>query len=204
MRLLLADKQPIVLYGLEHLFAGVPDITVAAACTNGLEAMSAAAREAPDVAVMDADLPDTSGLEFLRAFHKASPRTNIVIFTGFIGGDMAVEAISLGIRGIVLKELAPELLVRCVREVQAGHQWIERNVAERAFQALLSGRLHGLTPREVDIVSLAAKGRRNKQIACELGLSEGTVKVRMNRIFEKLAVTNRVELANLARAERLV
>ena len=133
------EKHPIVLYGLRHLFAGEHDITVAAACLKGEEAMAVAVREAPDVDVMDADLPDTSGLEFLRAFHKGSPGVNIVVFTGTIRGDMAAEVISLGVRGIVLKELPPEVLVRCVREVHAGHQWIERHVAEQAFQAMLAG-----------------------------------------------------------------
>jgi DNA-binding NarL/FixJ family response regulator len=113
------------------------------------------------------------------------------------------------VRGAVAKGAAPEALVRCIRTVHAGGQWLEGEVAGRVVERLLNGEAGnghlpgGLTPREAELVELVSQGLRNKEVAARLGISEGTVKIHLHRIYEKLGVTSRVELANYARERGL-
>ena len=129
----------------------------------------------------------------------------VVVLAGELGEEELLELVRLGVRGAVPKETAPEALVRCIRTVQAGGQWLEGQVAGRVVERLIAGggangRLpNGLTPREAELVQLVRQGLRNKEVATRLGISEGTVKIHLHRIYEKLGVTGRVELANHAR-----
>jgi DNA-binding NarL/FixJ family response regulator len=116
-----------------------------------------------------------------------------------------MEALQLGARGVVLKEMAPELLIRCIRTVHAGGRWLEDDFLSRAIEGLLdrdgiagTGRL-ALSAREMEIVRLAATGHHNRDIAEALHITEGTVKVHMHNIYEKLGVEGRVELTIYAR-----
>jgi DNA-binding NarL/FixJ family response regulator len=205
-----ADDHPIVLSGLEHLFEREPDIELISSCRDGERALAAIRGERPDIAVLDIAMPKLSGLAVLRRLREDPVTTRCVILAASISEEAAVEAIALGARGLLLKDLALDLIVRCVREVHAGKSWIERNVAGRALEKLLSSNhrrqdvIYLLTPREIQIIREVTMGRRNKEIAKYLAISEGTVRIHINRIYEKLLVSNRVELCNFARAEGLV
>jgi DNA-binding NarL/FixJ family response regulator len=210
MRLLLADDHPLVLDGLDRLFKREPDVELISICRDGEEALAAIRREKPDVAVLDISMPRLDGLEVLKRLHDEKTSTRIVFLTASISDEAALAAISLGAKGLVLKELAPEFVVRAVRDVHAGGTWIESNVASRALTKLLVGgttpaeeAVHALTARETEIVRLVAAGLHNKEIGYKLGITEGTVKIHLNRVFKKLAVSNRVELANFARDHKL-
>jgi DNA-binding NarL/FixJ family response regulator len=210
VRLVLADDHPIVLDGLERLFQAQPDFAVVARCQDGPDALRAVREHRPDVLVLDVRMPGQDGLAVLREIRREEIPTRVVLLTAEVDEREALEAVRLGARGLVLKEMAPQMLVECVRKVVLGEQWIERRSLTRALDALLR-RESGLrdvsavlTPREIEIVRLVAKGLRNQAIAEQLRISEGTVKVHLHNIYEKLGVDSRVALTNYAREKGLV
>jgi DNA-binding NarL/FixJ family response regulator len=210
IRVVLADDHPIVLDGLEQLFRVEPGITVVARCRNADEALRAMRREVPDVLVLDLLMPGGGGLELLRAMGDRDRRTRVILLTAVIDDDQLLEAIRLGAQGVVLKDMAPQLLVEAIREVHAGGQWLEQGLGGRALRRLLSREKRAsetarlLSSRERDIVRLVAAGLRNRAIADRLSISEGTVKVHMHNIYEKLDVNGRIELTNYARDNGLL
>jgi RNA polymerase sigma factor (sigma-70 family) len=209
IRLVLADDHPLVLDGLLRLFEGEPDVTVVARCGDGEAALRAAREHRPDILVLDLRMPRLDGMGLLRRLAREGLGVRIVLLTAELGEDELLEAVRLGARGVVLKEMAPDLLVRCVRTVHAGGRWLEKEVAGRALERLVAReatrpKLEELTPREVELVRLANAGLRNKEIAARLGLTEGTVKVHLHRVYEKLGVASRVELLNRAREHSII
>ena len=210
IRVALADDHPIVLDGLEQLFRLEPDINVVARCRNADEALRAVRTASPDVLVLDLLMPGGSGLDLLRAMGDKDRRTRIILLTAVIDDDQLLEAIRLGAQGVVLKDMAPQLLVEAIREVHAGGQWLEQGLGGRALRRLLSREKRAseaarlLSSREREIVRLVAAGLRNRAIADRLSISEGTVKVHIHNIYEKLDVNGRVELTNYARENGLM
>lgn len=201
IRLVLADEHPIVLDALENLFRAEPDFKVLARCRDGEEALRAVLSCRPDVLILDIRLPGKDGLAVLREMKKAKVSTRVVLFTAALDETEALDAIRLGVNGVVLKEMAPELLVKCVRKVHGGGQWLETRSVSRALEKLVRRQAEGqqitdvLTLREIEIVRLVAGGLRNKEVAEKLAISEGTVKVHLHNIYQKLHVKGRLELA---------
>jgi len=163
----------------------------------------------PDVLVMDLRMPGLSGLDVLRALSAKNSRSRTVLLTAIVRDAEVMEAVKLGVRGIVLKESSPDVLIDCVRRVHRGEQWIERETVTRALQRVLdresAEREAGetLTPREIEIVRMVARGLRNKAIAERLSISEGTVKVHLHNVYEKLGVDGRLELVLCAQQKGL-
>ena len=210
IRLALADDHPLVLDGLEQLFRLEPDIAIVARCRNADEALRVLRTESPDVLVLDLLMPGGGGLELLRATSDTARSTRIVLLTAVVDDDQLLEAIRLGAQGVVLKDMAPQLLVDAIREVHGGGQWLEQGLGGRALRRLLSREKRAsaaarlLSSREREILRLAASGLRNRAIADRLSISEGTVKVHMHNIYEKLDVNGRIELTNYARENGLL
>jgi DNA-binding NarL/FixJ family response regulator len=209
IRLVLADDHPVVLDGLLRLFEQEADMTVVARCGDGEAALRAVREHRPDILVLDLRMPRLDGMGLLRCLAREGLGGPTVLLTADLGEDELLEAVRLGVRGVVLKEMAPDLLVRCVRTVHAGGQWLEQPVTGRALERLVARetarpKLQTLTPREVELVRLANNGLRNKEIAARLGLTEGTVKVHLHRVYEKLGVASRVELLNHVREQGIV
>jgi DNA-binding NarL/FixJ family response regulator len=208
IRVVLVDDHQIVLHGLRQLFDRHDDFRVVAACSDGPSAVTAVAEHDPDVLVLDLRMPQHSGLDVLRTLAGKHERCRRVLLTAAIRDDEVMEAIKLGVTGLVLKESAPEVLLECVRAVHAGRQWIERDTVTRALQSAIardSGKAaDALTPRELEIVRMVAQGLRNKAIAERLSISEGTVKVHLHNIYEKLGVDGRLELVLSAQQQRLI
>ena len=210
IRILLADDHPIVLDGLEALFRLERDFAVVGRCRSGDEVLPAVRQHKPDVLLLDIRMPGMSGMEVLRALRRERLATRVVLLAAAFEDDQVVEALRLGVRGMVLKELAPPLLIECVRRVHAGGQWIEQQASGRALESLIrrdtaeqeAGR--ELTPREIELVRLAASGLRNREMARRLEISEGTVKMHLHNIYRKLKLENRVALANYARQRGLL
>jgi two-component system, NarL family, nitrate/nitrite response regulator NarL len=210
IRLVIADDHPLVLDGLERLFQADPDFTVVARCRDGDEALRAAREYRPDLLILDIRMPGRDGLAVLREVRKEQLPTRVVLLTAEVDEDAVVEALRLGARGIVLKEMAPHMLVQCVRKVHAGEQWIERRSFGRALDKMLRreagtrevGRT--LTPREIAITRMIAGGLRNKEVAEKLNISEGTVKIHLHNIYEKLALDGRLALSLYARDKGLL
>jgi DNA-binding NarL/FixJ family response regulator len=186
------------------------DIQVVARCVNGEEALRAVRQHRPDMLILDIRMPAKDGLEVLREMQKEELPTQVVLLTVALDEEETVEALRLGVRGVVLKEMAPQMLIQCVRKVHAGEQWVERRSVGRAVERLLRREAGArevagvLTPREIEIVRMVASGRRNKEIADKLSISEGTVKIHLHHIYEKLQLDGRLELALYAQDKGLV
>ena len=210
LKLVLADDHPIVLDGLEQLFRAQKDVTVVARCQDGVETLRAVRQHRPDVLLLDIRMPAPDGLQVIRNLQKDSLPTRIVLLTVELSEDDVLEAVRLGVKGVVLKEMSPQMLMECVRKVADGEQWIERRSLTRALDKMLC-REAGfrevssvLTSREIEIVRLATRGLRNQAIAEQLHISEGTVKVHLHNIYEKLGIDGRVGLTLYAREKGLL
>lgn len=210
IRLVLADDHPIVLEGLEQLFRLEPDFAVVARCRDGDETLRALRLHRPDILVLDIRMPRRDGLEVLRTLHEEGLATRVVLLTAALHEDQLVEALHLGVGGVVLKEMAPQLLVDAVREIHAGGRWLDKGSVNRALDKLLQREAESrqaaeaLTPRELEIVRMVASGLRNRAIAERLFISEGTVKIHLHNIYQKIEVNGRLELAVYAQSRGLV
>jgi DNA-binding NarL/FixJ family response regulator len=210
IRLVLADDHPLILNGLENLFRPEKDLEVLARCTDGVEALQAVRKHRPDILVLDIRMPGKDGLEVAREMRKGKLSTRIVLLTAVLDERELLEAIKLGVQGIVLKEMAPSMLLSCIRKVHAGEQWIELRSAAQALEKMLRREAGTreiaakLTPQELTIVRMVAGGLRNKEIADKIHISEGTVKVHLHNIYEKLHVNSRLALLRYAQEKGLV
>lgn len=205
IRLVAVDDHPLILEGLERLFRLEGDMVLLAKCVNADEACEAVRAHRPDVVVLDLRLPGRRGLAVLEEIQRLGLPSRTVLLTCAVSGDELLEALRLGARGVVLKEMAPESLVRCIREVHAGGRWLQSDFLARAVDGLLQregvadpGR-KALTARELTIVRMVASGLHNREVAEDLCITEGTVKVHLHNIYEKLGVAGRVELTIHAR-----
>jgi two-component system, NarL family, nitrate/nitrite response regulator NarL len=206
----LADDHPLVLDGLESLFRTERDMRVVARCADGEATLQAVREHRPDVLLLDLRMPRGDGLSVLESIKKEGLQIRVVVLTAALDEDQIVEAIRLGVRGVVLKEMAPQLLVQCIRHVHAGERWLERGSVARALDKMVR-RQEGerevaavLTVREIEVMRLVAKGLRNKEIAKSLSITEGTVKIHLHNAYEKLNVDGRLALSLYARDKGLV
>jgi two-component system nitrate/nitrite response regulator NarP len=205
IRVLVADDHPIILSGLEALFRDT-GYEIVATANDGGQVMGMLDGAAPDVLVLDERMPGLSGVEVLRALREEGDDRPVVLLTADLSDRKLLDAVELGVEGIVLKESAQNQLVTCLDEVVKGGRWLEPSLVQQALDLKLREGPRGrdyaaLSRREEEIVDLVAQGMRNRDIAGQLGLTEGTVKVYLHRIYEKLGVTNRTELAILVREE---
>ena len=194
--LVVADDHPIILSGLENLFRLERDLKVVASCSDGVEAVRAVLTYRPDVLVLDLHMPRLDGLGVLRRLSAVRASTRCCLLAVSLESHELREAIRLGVRGAMLKEAAPQEIVRCVREIHAGGRWMDASVESQAReQAAASLRITELlTPREVEVARAVATGLRNKEIAEKLAITEGTVKIHLHTIYEKLGVDGRTAL----------
>lgn len=204
-RVLIADDHPLMLSGIHAVLAGT-EFDVVASAQDGAGALDAVAVSRPDILVLDLAMPNRGGMDVVRALRARRDMRPIVLLTAQISDSELAEALDLKVQGILLKEGAETLLVVCLREVASGGQWIERSILQRALSQARRSDGTGsavavLTARERAITELVARGLRNRDIGRELGITEGTVKLTLHRVFAKLNVVNRVELAMLVREE---
>jgi RNA polymerase sigma factor (sigma-70 family) len=208
--LVLAERQPLTLNGLRQLFTEADGFEILSTATQVETAVDALRKHRPDVVVLDAALPPTGGLTVLRQVRRDRLGTRPVLLADTIDERQLLDALRLGVRGVVLKEMSPDALVTCVRKVHAGEQWLEKQAVGRLLNRLVRQEMgyrqiaRGLTPREIEIVRLAAEGMPTREIAQRLVVTEGTVKVHLHNIYEKLQVEGRLGLALLARKQGLV
>ncbi|HVE70392.1 MAG TPA: response regulator transcription factor [Thermoanaerobaculia bacterium] len=205
VRIVIADDHPVVRRGLAQFIADEDELDVVAECVDGEEALSAVDRHAPDVLIADLRMPKLTGLEVLRRLQERPSSPAVVILAGNISDDEVVEAMRLGAKGVVLKEMAPALLVACIRKVAAGGTWLEKEAVGRTMEKLLRYQKARdvLTPREIEIVRMVALGLGNREIGEKLFITEGTVKTHLHSVYEKLGVKGRVQLSNYAQEKGL-
>ncbi len=200
-----ADDHPLMLDAVAGLFRP-PGFTVVARCQDGAQARAAIIEHRPELAVLDVHMPRLTGLELLAEARAAGWTTRILLLTAGLEPEPIVQAIRLKVDGLILKGAGADVLVRAAEAVVAGTQWIDKEAMEQVIGILAappSAEPIGLTPRETDVVRQVAQGRRNKEIARDLGISEGTVKMHLHNLYEKLSVSSRTELAILARERKL-
>jgi len=198
VRVLVADDHPILISGIKAVLrdSGFEVVATAACGTAALELLPSAD---PDILLLDVNMPKQSGLDVLRCIRGSGNDVRIVLLTGSIHVEEAAEALDAGVNGIVLKENGHSQLVTCLNAVAGGARWIDEDVMGRVreFRSSASSASPGakLTPREDAVAQLVARGMANKAVGRELGISEGTVKVYLSRIYEKLGLSSRTELA---------
>ncbi|HEX9941299.1 MAG TPA: response regulator transcription factor [Thermoanaerobaculia bacterium] len=210
IRFVIADDHPLVLSGIEHLLRAEPGYEVLACCANGKEALEAVRRHAPDILILDSRMPVLGGLEVIRTLVRERSTTCVVLHAEGSEEELIREAVRLGVRGVVLKEMPPATLLQCVRKVHAGEYWLELRSASRVLEELRRREEGGrdiaalLTPREQEILLLLCRGLRNKEIAKDLSISELTVKAHLRHIYEKLHVKGRLALLRYADDKGLI
>src|SRR5215203_2043984 len=205
MRVVLADDHPIVLGGLRALLQAEPEFEIVAAAPDGATALAMIRAHQPDMAVLDINMPQLTGLDVLETLEAESLSTRMVLLTGSASDEQIATAVERGAWGLLLKESAPGTLITCLRAVASGQRWLPeelvapavRRAAERRARDVRLERV--LTAREYEIARLVAQGLSNKHIARALAISEGTVKIHLHNVYEKLGALNRTSLAVLVR-----
>lgn len=200
-RIVLADDHPIVLKGVAAVLEGSTHQVVGMA-QDGDEALALANSSNADMLVVDYRMPRRTGVDVLRQLRDAGDLRQVVLMMASIDNPALNQALALGVNGVLLKASAPAQLLMCLDQVVRGQRWIDPSLFEQvmaAERAEAGGALSNLTQRERNIVRLVVSGRKNRDIGEQLGMTEGNVKVTLHRIYDKLNVSNRVELAMLAR-----
>jgi two-component system nitrate/nitrite response regulator NarP len=201
-KVLIADDHPFILAGLESILRDT-HYQVVGTVSRGDAALDALPKLRPDILILDVNMPGRSGIEVLRTLRGRGDNRAVILLTASLDDKLILEALSLGVQGLLLKEGAQSRLLECLEAVGNGGRWIEQSLLQRALDLSMKGGggtpFDVLTEREKAIAALVAQGLRNREVAAELGMTEGTVKVYLHRIYEKLRVGSRTELALLAR-----
>jgi two-component system, NarL family, nitrate/nitrite response regulator NarL len=196
-RVLVADDHPMIRTALEALLRDTVYEIVGTAAT-GEQALREIDRLKPDIILLDLQMPGGSGMEVVRALRSRPGAPRIIILTAAVDDASLMEARALGVRGMVLKNSDPAYVLNCLDRVRAGHSWTDPELKARArelAETLGSSGRTALAPRERELIRYVRQGLRNREIAEQLGVTEGTVKVYLHTVFEKLGVKNRTELA---------
>ena len=194
-KVLLVDDHPMIGAALEMLLRN-SDYELAGRARTAAEANKQISTIKPDLLLLDVHLPDASGLDVLRRLSRARFKPKVILITAGMDEAQLLTAAELNPQGMVLKTSDPGLLLECMDAVTAGRSWVDPEIAERTRQAeAKAASAPPLTRRERELIELVRQGLRNRDIAAELGVTEGTVKVYLHAIFDKLQVENRTELA---------
>ncbi len=196
-RILLADDHPMIRTALEVLLRD-SEYEIVATAGTGEAALAEVDRLQPDILLLDLQMPGGSGMDVLRRIRADKRPLRVVLLTAAIDDYALLEAKSLKVQGIVLKNSDPAYLLDCLDNVRHGRTWFDPELAQRARQIAKSRKQDGrasLAPRERQLIGFVRKGLRNREIAEQLGVTEGTVKVYLHAVFEKLGVSSRTELA---------
>jgi DNA-binding NarL/FixJ family response regulator len=193
---LLADDHQMVRAGLAALLGSTDDIRVVAQASNGEEAVTEAARTHPEVVLMDLSMPGVDGVEATRQILAAQPGVKVVVLTSFSDRGRVSDALNAGAVGYLLKDCEPADLLAAVRSASAGHVPLDPRVAGVLLPDATANRPEdAMSPRELEVLRLVAKGLANKQIGRRLGISERTVKAHLGRVFRQLGVADRTSAA---------
>ncbi len=206
IRIVVADDHPIFRDGLCRLLALEPDFEVVAQASDGLQVLQILQQHDPDVLLLDLKMPNLDGLATLQKLQANRIRTKVIVLTASEDKNEFVQAMKFGTSGIVLKQTATELLIKSIRKVNAGEIWLDShttaavmrqfaNVEEMPATNAVSRERSPLSQREREIVALVAQGFKNKEMAEKMFISEQTVKNHLHNIFDKLGVSDRLELA---------
>ena len=210
--ILIADDHQLFRESLKTLLEMRGEFRVVGQAADGRDAIRLARELRPDIVLLDLFMPGTSGLTALRELSTLTPPVRTLVLTAEAGDPDVVEALQLGARGVVLKQVATETLFKAIRAVMAGEHWVchecvgdlVERVRRRAQPAPASSQLPvPFTPRQLEIASAIAAGGTNRDIAKQFSITPTTVKYHLTHMFEKVGVSNRIELARYALQHRL-
>jgi DNA-binding NarL/FixJ family response regulator len=206
IRILLVDDQPLFRRAIATLIDEQDDLTVVGEAVNGVDALEQARALAPDLVIMDIEMPVMDGVEAARLLHERQPTVKILILTVSDSDDRLFEAIRVGVDGYLLKDLRPEQLYDMIRAAMRDETPVSPLVAGRLLQEFRNGTATrqvttapadnpAVTRRELEILQLVADGMSNKEIGRQLSITEGTVKNHVHNALEKLHLDNRIQAA---------
>jgi DNA-binding NarL/FixJ family response regulator len=195
IRVLCADDHPLVRKGIASILANETDVVLVGEAGSGEEAVEQFRKLKPDVVLMDLRMPDMNGIEATRIIRGEAPETKIIALTSYDGDQDIYRAIEAGVRGYILKEMVHTEVLRAIRTVHAGKRLMPAEVAERLSEYFPQ---MALTPREVEVLRLVAKGMANKEIAHQLGTASGTIKMHIQNILAKLDASDRTHAVTIA------
>ena len=214
IRVLIADAYPIVLEGLRCALAKSPDILIIGEANDGAEAIEKIAQLGPDIAILDLKLPRVDGLSVIRSLQTRAPNVKVIVFAGLEQKMDFVEVMKLGCSGILVKDSPTNLVEKSIQKVYAGEIWLDSTTTAAVIRQFASpGESQPTAPvapitngkptreraqlsqREREIIVLIAQGYKNKEIAEKMFITEQTVKNHLHNVFDKLGVSDRLELA---------
>jgi DNA-binding NarL/FixJ family response regulator len=195
IRVMTADDHPVVRTGISAIVANQPDMSVVAEAADGVDAVTMYDKYSPNVVLMDLRMPRLDGIEATRAIVEAHPEARVVALTSYEGDADIYRALDAGACGYLIKDMVGSDVVGAIRTAAAGRRVVPTKVAGRLAE--FTPRVD-LTPREVEVLRLTAKGLRNRDIGRVIGRTEETVKVHLKHIMAKLGVDDRTEAVTLA------
>jgi two-component system, NarL family, nitrate/nitrite response regulator NarL len=212
IRIVVADDHPIFRDGLCKLLALEEDFEVVAQAQDGRQVLDVLQQHEPDILLLDLKMPGLDGLATLQRLQASKNKTRVIVLTASDDKNEFVQAMKLGTSGIVLKQTATELLIKSIRKVHAGEIWLDSHTTAAVIRQFVAAdeapaanqpaavgtrdrERSPLSQREREIVALVAQGFKNKEMAEKMFISEQTVKNHLHNIFDKLGVSDRLELA---------
>jgi DNA-binding NarL/FixJ family response regulator len=209
IRILIADDHPIFRDGLRKLLSLEEDFQVIGEAEDGKEAVEMVQKLMPDILLLDLKMPNLSGIGALEALGDKNKTTRVIVLTASEDEAAVVQAMRMGTAGIVLKQTATELLIKSIRKVYDGEIWLDSRMTTAVMKEFSQPApvrepiKTVLSTREREVVALVCQGFRNKEIAEKMFISEQTVKNHLHNIFDKLGVSDRLELALFAIHKKL-
>jgi two-component system nitrate/nitrite response regulator NarL len=200
----IADRHPVVLQGLTNILGAENSFRVVASCSDGTDCIEAIRRLVPDIAILDISMPGLTGLQILAIANSESLPTRLVFFTASIADRELVMLAAAGAYGVIPKDATPEILLQSLQQVADGKRLLPLPSADQALSreqgniAIAENVLTVLTDRERQIMALVSEGLSNKEIGRRLNIADGTIKVHLHHIYQKLEISNRTVLAALA------
>lgn len=210
IKLLIADSYPVIRAGLRSILSSSSDIQVIGEAQDGPGAIEKALELSPDVVITDLRMMNSEGLSVLRGLHQRAPQVKVIVFTSSEDKDDYIEAMKLGCCGIVPKDAPPSMIIKSIQKVHAGEIWLDSTTTAAVIRQFASPtdatappvttnakprERAQLSQREREIIVLIAQGYKNKEIAEKMFITEQTVKNHLHNVFDKLDVSDRLELA---------
>ena len=192
---MIVDDHPVVRQGLRAMLSSEPDIRVQGMAASAREAMYLIEREQPDVVLMDLRMPEMEGIEAIKRLRRISPNIKILVLTNYGSDEYIVRATQAGAMGYLLKNTPQEEIVNAVRVVHSDERYVPKDIAKRLFEAI--GR-EELSPRELEVLVLVARGCTNKEVAQKLFISDKTVRNHVTSCLLKLQAKDRTEAVTRA------
>jgi DNA-binding NarL/FixJ family response regulator len=194
IRVLCVDDHPLVRKGIASILNNESDMDLVAEGGNGREAVELFKKHRPDVTLMDLRMPEVDGIAAVKQIRGEFPDAKIIALTSFDGDQDIYRALEAGVRGYLLKEMVHTEVLNAIRQVFSGKRLMPQEVAERLSEYFPQV---ALTPREIEVLTLVAKGLANKEIASRLGTASGTVKMQVQNILAKLGATDRTHAVTI-------